>query len=1528
MRKFKRIASVVLSASMIFTSCIPYNFMGMTSYAADAEKSVVNLADSSNELSKANDYGLADNIQDGVILHCFNWKYKDIEAELEHIAEAGFTSVQTSPAQKDSSFGVWYMMYQPESFSIQTNALGTKEELKSLCTKAEEYGINVIVDVVANHMRNIGDDGLGSDCFHNDGDAKYDSRFGITHGRIGMPDLKSESTTVQDRVKKYIEELKSVGVDGIRWDAAKHISLPSEQWNNQFWPVVTSVEGMYNYGEILKGPTEAGAGDSTCNAIMKDYTNYMSVTDNIYPKVVRDDMASGKISNSIGNWSANGVAKNKLVYWGESHDTYSNNGEYGEATQNMNQNVIDRTYAIMAAQNAATSLYFSRPYETDKHKINAGVKGSTHFTSKEVAEVNKFHNQMNGQKEYYKVSGGCGVVCREEGAVVVKASGSGQVTCENGGSTTKPGTYIDQVSGNEWTVTATTISGTIGETGIAVLYNPGPVTKKPAATISQQGGSFTTDTLELTIGLNSSATRGTYKIGSGETKTFTSSTKITIGSGMAYGESVDVTLTASDGTDTSEPKTYTFTKKELTGNVAYLKLPSGWSEPVKCYAYDASAKDVNNGWPGVAMTKDTATGLFKYEIPEEYKEPRVIFYSSAENRYPADQQPGLAFETQGSWKYEDGKWAEYITTPPVKEVNVKASLADGSQFKTETETVTLTLENATSGTYSVDKGPVKTFTGTANVIIGQGKIANTDVTVDVTATDGTDKVEKTFTYKKVFSGKVADEKLTDAASLSTASELSTGSNSELPSSIYSTNPNNAVGKEATITIDGDASDWSSDMLIATGGAWDVANHWKGGHENCVLDTTALYAAYDDENLYVAWQMVNTTDTWAKSGDGPLSDGGRVLDVPLILALSIDESSVSMSNKNTTGGSIWGKKMGLTFDKNTSHVDRLLYMSGKPGLGEPSMFKAADDEGNTDYKENCIGFAKGGIEYQMATTNISSAIMGLNSSDSPEDVFDASADWVDYKTFTGSKGKHDTTFDSFYEIKIPYATLGSGIDKNYIVNNGIGAMVVATRGESALDCIPFDASMIDNATGDYSAADDNTSAEKDDIDNVTAPLARIGKMLDGGDNPPIPPVPKELVVNFGADRSSPQLNTTTLTLKAEASGGKSGYKYEFFVDGKSVQASSTTATCSWKGTNGTHLIKVTVTDADGKTVSSQKAYKIEGDGQEVTTDPDETTSKQDETTSKQDETSSGDQKETTSKQNETSSGDQKETTSKQNETSSGDQNETTSKQNETSSGDQKETTSKQDETSSGDQKETTKKQDESSSGDQKETTKKQDESSSGDEKETTKKQEETTKPKEEETTTTSSSKKLQIKKVSVNKKDGKVVTGQSIKISVSATAGQGKLQYKYMVKDKKGKKQVIKSFSTSKTATWKPAKAGDYVITVYVKDGSGKTVTKSIKNYTVKSKMKVTYTGVKSKKVTLGKSVKLKVKVAGGIGTKYLKFTYKYAGKTKQIGNYSSKTSVTWKPKKAGTYNVYVTVTDDLGTKVTKNLGKYTVKKSK
>ena len=90
------------------------------------------------EAINANQYGLADEIQDGTILHCFDWKYEDIKEELPNIAAAGFTSVQTSPAQQGCGKGVWYELYQPEGFWIDNSStLGSKAQLEELCTEAE-----------------------------------------------------------------------------------------------------------------------------------------------------------------------------------------------------------------------------------------------------------------------------------------------------------------------------------------------------------------------------------------------------------------------------------------------------------------------------------------------------------------------------------------------------------------------------------------------------------------------------------------------------------------------------------------------------------------------------------------------------------------------------------------------------------------------------------------------------------------------------------------------------------------------------------------------------------------------------------------------------------------------------------------------------------------------------------------------------------------------------------------------------------------------------------------------------------------------------------------------------------------------------------------------------------------------------------------------------------------------------------------------------------------------------------------------
>lgn len=353
---------------------------------------------------------------------------------------------------------------------------------------------------------------------------------------------------------------------------------------------------------------------------------------------------------------------------------------------------------------------------------------------------------------------------------------------------------------------------------------------------------------------------------------------------------------------------------------------------------------------------------------------------------------------------------------------------------------------------------------------------------------------------------------------------------------YSTNPSGKVGVKKTITIDGKADDWSEDMIIAQSAAWDVPNHWKGGHENCVLDTYALFAAWDDSNLYVGWQMVNTTDTWAdREGDGPLSDGGRVLDVPLVLALSVDPSTPAMTNLNDNGGSIWGQHSGFAF---SNHTDHLFYMSGKPGLGEPAMFTAGDSKGNTNYTTACKLFKNAGIEYKMAETNICKEIWGLNGSNSPKDVNDDGADWVDFKTYKGGKRAHKISYDSFYEIKIPLTNLG--IDSSYITKNGIGAMLVATRGESAIDCIPFDDVMLDNALKSYSK-DASTSMEKEDDDLIGAPLARIGK--SSGGTTPTPGKPTEAPTEELTTAPVTETETPTETVTETEQPTTTGPRYE-------------------------------------------------------------------------------------------------------------------------------------------------------------------------------------------------------------------------------------------------------------------------------------------------------------------------------------------------------------------------------------------------
>lgn len=302
---------------------------------------------------------------------------------------------------------------------------------------------------------------------------------------------------------------------------------------------------------------------------------------------------------------------------------------------------------------------------------------------------------------------------------------------------------------------------------------------------------------------------------------------------------------------------------------------------------------------------------------------------------------------------------------------------------------------------------------------------------------------------------------------------------------YGTNPSSSVGKNKTITIDGDFSDWSQDMIIAQGVANDDPRIFRGSHEGPVYDTYALYSGWDDENLYFMWQYTNVTDVVDPAQGYPISDNGKPYngDIPIMLALNTGSGEIS-DGSASDGKTVWG----LNVKFNTA-VDKLLCFSAKPGVGEPAIFSAVN--GSFDY-DTCLGFKKAGVKYAYGDGFLGDTMYGINANGysgyTPADLTNSSTNWVNFLSTN-----HNKKQDTMYEMSIPLSALG--ISKDYIEKHGVGAMLISTFGASGTGSLPMDMTFLDNAQTPYSA-DESTSGEKEDTDLVSVPLAKIGNLKGG------------------------------------------------------------------------------------------------------------------------------------------------------------------------------------------------------------------------------------------------------------------------------------------------------------------------------------------------------------------------------------------------------------------------------------------------
>ena len=128
-------------------------------------------------------------------------------------------------------------------------------------------------------------------------------------------------------------------------------------------------------------------------------------------------------------------------------------------------------------------------------------------------------------------------------------------------------------------------------------------------------------------------------------------------------------------------------------------------------------------------------------------------------------------------------------------------------------------------------------------------------------------------------------------------------------------------------------------------------------------------------------------------------------------------------------------------------------------------------------------------------------------------------------------------------------------------------------------------------------------------------------------------------------------------------------------------------------------------------------------------------------------------------------------------------------------------------------------------------------------------------------------------------------------------------------------QVVKNYSTSKTVTWTPKTSGTYRINVIAKDSKGNTRKKTISRFVVNPKVKVSV----YRMVANDKDMKLTIRVTGGSKKYVQRFAYKKSGSSKivRLTNYTTKKSLSFRPRKSGKYTIYVYVKDTVARVTTK-----------
>ncbi|KAG9084876.1 hypothetical protein FRC06_003852 [Ceratobasidium sp. 370] len=190
------------------------------------------------------------NTSNKAIIQMFGWNWKSIAAECESfLNSAGVGFVQVNPPQEHLSGSQWWLDYQAVSYQLVSKR-GSRQDFAEMIGRCHKAGVKIIVDTIWNHMAGV-DSGTGTagtqfthynypglysnNDFHHCGTPGEDIQNWGDRNQFqncelsNLADLNTASPSVQTKLAKFTNDMLSLGVDGLRLDAAKHIAKSEVQ---------------------------------------------------------------------------------------------------------------------------------------------------------------------------------------------------------------------------------------------------------------------------------------------------------------------------------------------------------------------------------------------------------------------------------------------------------------------------------------------------------------------------------------------------------------------------------------------------------------------------------------------------------------------------------------------------------------------------------------------------------------------------------------------------------------------------------------------------------------------------------------------------------------------------------------------------------------------------------------------------------------------------------------------------------------------------------------------------------------------------------------------------------------------------------------------------------------------------------------------------------------------------------------------------------------------------------------------------